>query len=206
MEGKTKRYIVHDTMEAFLRDLDTDEVFFFGWTTDANVTRSISQEEIKAGIYNKTVAVLQTDDGMEFSITTGVHYEDVMQIQLGSDFKPLTEVTVQEIEEEKDGTFKATEKKVTGDVMDLAAKALPKSYEVQLRSIAYDPDTNAEVADIYWLFHNAQPDGNLNESFSAGSNKTQEITFQAKTPQGEDTYGKYVVVPREDEGNDELGK
>ena len=196
MADEMKRYIIHDTMEAYIKDLETEKAYFFGWTTEGNVARAISQEPIKAGIYNKTVAILQADDGMTFSVTTGVHYEEVMELQMNSDFKSVTDLTIQEIVESADGTFTATEKTVSGQVMDLKAKNFPKVYQVQLRSIAYDPDSGEEVADIYWIFDKAMPDGNLEEAFTAGANKTQTINFTALVPVGSDSYGKYVVVPR----------
>lgn len=196
--GETKRYIIHDTLEAFIEDLDSGDSYFIGYTTEGNITRTISQEEIKAGIHNKTIAIIQSDDGMEFSVTTGIHYEDIMELQLGSSFERDAEVEIMEIEEDRDGSFTATPKTVTGDIIDLSAENMPKAYKTQLRSIAYDPETMKVVADIYWIFENAQPDGNLNETFGAATNKTQEITFKAKTPIGSDSYGICAFVPRED--------
>lgn len=200
-----KRYIIHDTLEAFLTDLSTGKTYFFGWTTEGNIERTVAQEPIKAGIYNKVVGILQSDDGMEFSVTTGVHYEEVMEIQMGSNFVPLSEMTIQAVTEDETGTFTAKEEAVTGQVMDLNAENLPKNYKVQLRTIAYDPDTNNEVADVYWIFDKATPDGNLSEVFSAGENKVQEVNFLGQVPIGSNSYGKYVVVPREEavEGEEE---
>ena len=56
--------------------------------------------------------VFRSDDGMEFSITTGLHYKDIYEIQTGNVFKmPLpTDLTIYEIEEASDGTITATEK------------------------------------------------------------------------------------------------
>lgn len=192
-----KRYIIHDTLEAFLTDLDTDKTYFFGWTTEGNIERTVEQEPIKAGIHNKVVGILQSDDGMSFSVTTGVHYEEVMEIQMGSEFKPLESLTIQRVVEQEDGTFISEDEEVTGQVMDLNSNNLPKNYKVQLRTIAYDPETNKEVADVYWIFDKATPDGNLSEVFSAGENKVQEINFMGQVPVGANSYGKYVVVARD---------
>ena len=196
-DKQTRRYLIHDTLEAYLVG-DDDKAYFFGWTTDGSITRTITQEEIKGGIYNKTIAVMQTNDGMEFGVTMAIHHEELMEIQMGSDFKE-GKVTVQEITQERDGSFTAEEKEVDAIVMDLNADTLPSNYKVQLRTIAYDPETHKEVADIYWVFDKATPDGNLNEVFNAGTNKTQEINFIAQTPLGSDSYGQYVIVPRKEE-------
>lgn len=196
MDNQMKRYIVHDTLEAYIEDLKTNKAYFFGWTTESRITRSIAQEPIKAGIYNRTVAMLQADDGITFSVNTGVHYEDVMELQFSDDFKDVTDLTVQEIVENPDGTFTTQEKTVSGQVMDLKPKNLPKAYRVQLRGIAYDPDTGDEVADVYWIFDKAMPDGNLEEIFAAGANKTQTVNFTAMVPIGGDSYGKYAIIPK----------
>lgn len=189
-----KKYIVHDVLEAFIIDKETDESYFFGWTTEGNVSRTINQEPIRAGIYNKVVGVIQTDEGMEFSVTTGVHYQEAMELQMNSKFESVTDLTVMEVSQGVDGSFTATEKTVSGEVMDLKAKNLPKNYKVQLRSIAYDPDSNEEVADIYWIFEKARPNGSLEESFVAGSNKIQTIDFTAMV--AGDSYGQYAIVPK----------
>ena len=192
-----KRYIVHDVLEAYIEDMETQESYFLGWTTEGNVTRTINQEPIRAGIYNKVVGVIQTDEGMEFSVTTGVHYQEVMEMQMNSKFEAVTDLTVMDISESADGAFTATEKTVSGEVMDLKAKNLPKNYKVQLRSIAYDPDSGEEVADIYWIFDKAKPNGSLEEAFTAGQNKVQTIDFTALV--AGDSYGKYAIVPKAQE-------
>lgn len=190
-----KRYIIHDTLEAFLEDLDTGKTYFFGLTTSANINKSVAQEPIRAGLHNKIVGMIQSDEGLTFGVTVGVHYDDIYEIQMGNTFAEGT-ATIQKVTESADGTFTATEEEVTGDILDLDADKLPKNYKVQLHGIAYDPETNVVVADIYWIFDKALPDGNLEETFEAGTNKTSEVNFTAQVPRGSSSYGKYVVVPR----------
>lgn len=190
-----KRYIIHDTLEAFLQDLDSNKNYFFGLTTTANVNKSVTQEPIRAGLHNKIVGMIQSDDGITFGVTVGMHYDDVYEIQLGNTFAEGM-ATIQKVTESADGTFTVTEEEVNGNILDLDADKLPKNYKVQLHGIAYDPETNVIVADIYWIFNKALPNGNLEETFEAGTNKTTEITFTAQVPTGSSSYGQYVVVPR----------
>ena len=197
-----KRYIIHDTLEAYIQDLDSGDAYFLGWTTEGNVTRSINQETIRAGIGNKAVGMIQSDEGFTFSVTTGVHYQEIMELQLNNTFESVNDLVIQEIVESADGTFTATEKTVSGEVIDLDSTKFPKNYKVQLRSVAYDPDSGKVVADIYWIFDKATPDGNLEESFSSANNKTQTINWTALVPTGSDSYGKFAIVPRDQESGE----
>lgn len=190
-----KKYIIHDTLEAYLKEGDKE--YFFGLTTGGNVSKAVTQEQLRAGIHNKVFAVLSVDDGMTFSVTTGLHYRDVYEIQTGQKFEPSTTLTVQDVKELPDGTLEVAEKAtLAGDVLEFKSSTLPKIADAQLRTIAYDKDTNEIVADIYYIFPKSQPDGNLNEDFSAGANQTQEINFTVLADEN-DSYGKIMIIPRE---------
>ena len=62
---------------------------------------------------------------------------------------------------------------VTGSAIPLDTSMFPKSYYVELHSIAVDPDTNNVAADIYWAFYKAVPDGSMSVSHESGKNKFQ---------------------------------
>jgi len=195
------KYIVHDVLEAYVKDEENSKEYFFGITTGSNVTKNVTQELLRGGIGNKTYGVLRSDDGMEFSITTGLHYKDIYEIQTGNVFEDAstaTDLTIYEIEEASDGTITATEKTITaGEVLDFDVEKLPKNMHVQLHTIAFDKDTNEVVADLYYIFPKASPDGNLSEEFGAATNQTQEIRFTPLIPTGSTSYGKYIIIPRE---------
>lgn len=191
-----KKYLVHDTMEVYLKDLATQKERFLGLTTQANITRSIDSEKIKAGIGNKVVATLLTDNGYEFTVATGIHLQDVYEIQTGKDFTPSSDIEIYDIAE-SDGVVTATPKTVTGEELELTADNLPHAYEVQLKTVAKDPDTQKTVADIIYQFYKATPDGNLNDVYQAGTNQTQEIKFIAQVPVDGNSYGRMLVIPKE---------
>ena len=163
-------------------------------TTNGNINKTVSQELIRAGIGNKVVAVLSTDNEMTFSITTGLHYHEIYEIQSGEKFAESAEIEVQDVSIDASGVVTTTPKTVTGDVLEFKADSFPKNHSVQLRTIVYDPDTNEVVADMYFIFDRALPDGALAEAFEAG-NKTSEINFTAMVD-SEGNYAKCVIVPR----------
>lgn len=190
-----EKYVIQDTLTAFL--MEGEKKRFFGLTTGANISRSVTQEELKAGIHNKTFYVLSVDDGMKFSVTTGLHYQDVYEIQMGQKFEEKADITIHKITETPEGVITSTEETMkAGKVLEFVAGSFPKNSYVQLETIAYDIKTAKVAADVIFIFPQAQADGNLNEDFGAGANKTQEITFTAMVPDGEKSYGKMIIIPR----------
>lgn len=190
----SKVYLLKDTLEVFAKN--EDKHYFFGLTTEGSVRKNVSQELIRAGLNSKVVGVLQVDDGMEVSVTTGLYYKDLFELQTGTEFKDVTELEVQKVVEDEDGTITVTPDQVTGEVLELEAGAFGKNVELQLHTIAVDPETNEVVCDIYWIFPNCTPDGNLEQVFGMGTNNVQTINFTPKVPRGETSYGQYIIVPR----------
>ncbi len=191
-EVNMKHYLVHDTLEAFLKS--GEDIYFFGMTATGNIEKTVSQEKIRAGIGNKIVAVISNENEMNFSITTGLHYHEVYEIQSGQTFSEAT-LDIHDVVVDEYGDVTVTETEVTGDVLDFKADSFPKNHEVQLKTIVYDPDTNRIVADMYFIFKRALPDGALSEAFEAG-NKTSDINFSAMAD-ASGNYGKVVIVPRD---------
>lgn len=230
--------IVKDVFEVILEDLVTNKTRFFGITKSGNVKQSVKQDDIRAGIGNGVVGILQGDKDIEFSVTTGFHNDDIFAIQSGSDFESKT-VAVQKTEsgilvggkititgtpkndtvivqdtkgKEYTATFLTGDVTVTdgvdgeyytviysediiAEVLDLNCEKFPKNYKVQLHSIAYDPDTNTVLSDIYWVFNKALPDGSIDAKYESG-NQEDNINFKAMLDIGSKSYGSYLVVPR----------
>jgi hypothetical protein len=84
----------------------------------------------------------------------------------------------------------------TGNVLTLDSKKFPKNYYVELHTIAYDVNTNQVVADIFWTFNKALPNGGLQAQYEAGKSNGDDIEFTAQLLAGNSEYGTYVVVPR----------
>lgn len=83
------------------------------------------------------------------------------------------------------------------DQLDLDVDSFPSDLHVQLHTIAYDEDADAVIADIYWDFPKAVPDGAIDESFS-GDAKVSTIGFKV-IDDGTGSYGTYMVVERSSE-------
>ena len=80
------------------------------------------------------------------------------------------------------------------DQIDLDVNSFPSDLHVQLHTIAYDEDGDNILADIYWDFPKAVPDGNINESFT-GDAKISTIGFKA-IDDGTGSYGTYMIIER----------
>ena len=190
-----KQYIVKDTCEVFI-DSDNGNTYFYGLTTESSIVRNMTQELIKAGIGSKVVGIISESDGYDISVTTGLFYEDTIEIQIGEEFTSVEDLKVQDIVESELGVITATPKTVTGNAIELEASAVPKNAKLQLRTVAYDPQENQIVADIYWIFDKVAPSGEFTHAFGMGTNNVQELGFKALVPQGKTSYGRYCIVPR----------
>ena len=189
-----KKYVIHDVLEAYAKEGDSD--YFFGLTTAANINKTITQEILRAGIGNKAFYVINMDGDFTFDITAGLHYQEVYEMQTGQKFEASSEITYHKIEEGVNGEVTvAEETTAAGEVLEFEAGSFPKSMHVQLRTIAYDVDTQEKAADILYVFPKAVPDGNINEAFGAGANKTTDITFTALVPTGKTSYGQMIIIP-----------
>jgi len=85
---------------------------------------------------------------------------------------------------------------VTGDITDLDAASFPKSFKLYSHGIAYNPDTNVIVSDIYLVLNAGVPDGSINGAFEAGKESLLPIIFQLLTPINSSSFGSYINVPR----------
>lgn len=191
-----KQYLVKDVLEAYIESTNGKN-YFYGLTTESSITRNMTQELIKAGIGSKVVGTLNESDGYTIAITTGLFYEDTFEILLGEEFKSVLDVEVQKVTEAEDGTITATPESVAGNAIELESTSIPKSAKLQLRTIAYDPDTQEVVAEIFWIFDKVVPAGEFSQTFGMGQNNVQEITFNALVPKGKTSYGRYVIVPKD---------
>lgn len=193
-----KHYIVKDTLEAFITVGEKE--YFYGLTTEGSIARMMSQEDIQAGLGSKIVGVMSQDEGFEISITTGVYYADTIGIQMGAEAAAVEDIKIQKVTEDEDGLITSEEVTVAGDAIELAAGALPKNAKMQLRTLAYDSETNEVVAEIFYIFDKVAPAGEFTHDFGMGTNNVQELTFKALIPKGKKSYGRYVIVPVEGEG------
>lgn len=191
---KIQDYLVRDVLEAYIEDKDGNK-YFFGLTTNSAITRAAQKTLIKGGIGAPVLATLSVDDGFEISVDSALYTNELLELRLGGKFKPEN-VSIVEAGVDESGTTVATEKTVKGNVIDLKFGMFPQAVKLQLHTIAYDREGNV-VADIYWTFEKAIPDANFEQSFTMDENNTQTVVFSGMKADGSDSYGRYVVVPRD---------
>jgi len=79
----------------------------------------------------------------------------------------------------------------TADVLVFETDTLPKVFGLTLHGIAFDPQTNLKVADLYFDFPMVQSDGAMDLALAGGTNTQTEITLRVLPNAGE--FGKYIV-------------
>jgi hypothetical protein len=85
---------------------------------------------------------------------------------------------------------------VTGSIVKLQSDTFSENYEVEYRTIAYNPTTNQVVADIYFQFDNCLPSGAFDISLENGNALAPELKFQALVAPNSSDIGRIVEVPR----------
>lgn len=81
---------------------------------------------------------------------------------------------------------------ITADVLTFEADSYPKVKSLTLRTIAYDIDTNVEVANIYFVFEKVLGDGAMDLSLARSTNAVNEITLRV-LPTATGEFGKYIT-------------
>ena len=88
------------------------------------------------------------------------------------------------------------ETEATTDYLEFDSTKFPSNVHLQMHTIAYDVDADVPVADLYWDFPVASPDGNIDSGLNKGENTGTSVKFDIMKPFGVDTYGIFAVVPK----------
>jgi len=86
------------------------------------------------------------------------------------------------------------QKAVTGNVLSLSTEEIPKVRGITIKTIAYDPDSNEVISDLYWKFEKVVDDGSLSLALQGATKSQTEIT--AKVLPVDNKFGEYIVVDR----------
>lgn len=90
----------------------------------------------------------------------------------------------------------AYQTEVTGDVIEIAADKFGEAFEVEYRTIGYDPNTNEVKVDIFIQLDNVVPNGEFELSLENGTAIAPEFTFDALAVQG-NAIGRIIEVKRD---------
>ncbi len=89
------------------------------------------------------------------------------------------------------------QKEVTGKKLTISSDKFSENFEVQYRTIEYDPDTNKVVNDLYIDIYNASPSGAFELSFENGTALAPQMTFNVLDDKAHGSeIGQIVEVPR----------
>ena len=85
---------------------------------------------------------------------------------------------------------------VTGDIVQLDAEKFAEAYEVEYHTIAYDPDTNKVVKDIYIQLDHVIPVDEFELALENGTPIAPEVNFECLTAPNSTRIGRIVEVDR----------
>jgi len=166
---------------------------------DATGDTFTSGESVNVWDYEQGNAVLDTTDATV--AITGTPVDDIVKVQDSKGkFYPATyttsTVTIAGGAALAGQVVTVSYKKaVTGDVLEFRTDNYPKVHGITLRTIAYDPDTNEIVSDLYFVFDRVLGDGALSLGLAGATNSITEISARVLPTNG-NLFGKYIVVDR----------
>ncbi|MCY8499889.1 hypothetical protein MOD12_21705, partial [Bacillus atrophaeus] len=102
--------------------------------------------------------------------------------------------------------FAGTKEKLTavyqinkiGRRLAIKASKFSERYEVEYRTIAYNPDTEEVYSDIYIQFPNVSPSGEFEMSLENGNALAPEIKFEALADTDTDEMAVVIEASRDD--------
>ncbi len=236
------KVLINDTADVVFKRKSDGHVVFTAEAQLASISQSVSEEKLKGGIGNRTIALLRSDKEVTLqvrnalfdlewlSMTQGVSIEqgtvkvwkreddltvesgtvtikgtpiddEVKVINAANDSEDTTvtgkEVTVStSLAKDGDKVSVLYKQEVTGNIVTMDAKKFSETYEVEYSTIAYDPDTNEVVKDIYFQFDHVAPSGSFDISLENGSALTPELSFEAMTSGTSSEIGRFIEVDR----------
>jgi hypothetical protein len=85
---------------------------------------------------------------------------------------------------------------ITGNIVELDTEKFAEAYVLEYHTIAYDPDTNAVVKDIYIQLDHVIPQDEFEMSLENGSAIAPEVNFECLNAPNTTSIGRIVEVAR----------
>lgn len=85
---------------------------------------------------------------------------------------------------------------VTGDIVQLDSEKFAEAYTLEYHTIAYDPDTNAVVKDIYIQLDHVIPMDEFELSLENGTAIAPEVNFECLAAPNSTQIGRIIEVDR----------
>jgi hypothetical protein len=168
-----------------------------------SVTQGVAvQSNGTANVFKKeeNLSVVDTTGTLSVTITGTPVDNKVTIISANGDSKEFTasakKVTVTTGFAAGDKVTAVYRETVSGKVVVLDSAKFSEAYEVEFKTIAYNPLNNVVVSDIYFQFDNCLPSGSFEISLENGNALAPELNFDALTAANSSEIGRVIEVPR----------
>lgn len=88
------------------------------------------------------------------------------------------------------------QEQVTGDIVELDGEKFAEAFELEYHTIAYDPDTNKVVKDIYIQLDHVIPSDEFEMSLENGTAIAPEVNFECMAAPNSTKIGRIIEVDR----------
>lgn len=169
-------YFIEDAFGVEFQTAQTTNV----WTTE-EVKFTASASDATATITGTPVGDIVKVQDLQGNLIPATFATDTVTLTSGSQYDGLTLPV-------------SYEKEVTGSILEMEVEEIPKVHGITIHTIAYDPDTNEILADLYFKFDKVLGDGNLSLALQGATKSITEISAKILPIAG--SFGKYIVVDR----------
>ena len=163
--------------------------------------------EIEKGTFNvyKTDYDLIVSDIGEVDVTREpiglVTLQDTKGNSITLEAKDKTVTVPEEFAKSGDELLAIYKEEVKGRSMEIASDKFSEKYEIEYRTIEYDPDTNQVINYLYFQFDNVTPSGEFDMSLENGTALTPELKFEATAKRGSGKMGRVLQIPVDEDRN-----
>lgn len=88
------------------------------------------------------------------------------------------------------------QEEVTGDIVELDAEKFAEAFTLEYHTIAYDPDTNKVVKDIYIQLDHVVPSDEFELALENGNAIAPEVNFECLASPNSTSIGRIIEVDR----------
>lgn len=85
---------------------------------------------------------------------------------------------------------------ITGDIVELDGEKFAEAFTLEYHTIAYDPDTNKVVKDIYIQLDHVVPSDEFEMSLENGTAIAPEVNFECMASPNSTSIGRIIEVDR----------
>lgn len=149
----------------------------------------------------KSLRVVKNEDGLEVTIT-GTPLDNTVHVRNAKGEVEVSTATTNKViiptghAVEGEIVSVTYQESIKGDIVELDAEKFAEAFTLEYHTIAYDPDTNKVVKDIYIQLDHVIPSDEFELSLENGNAIAPEVNFECMAAPNDTSIGRIIEVDR----------